>query len=119
MRGLKLGTVQYISSGDSLHRHNNQPQYLDSIIFLAASAYLASCFLASPGNFGFVNLTGMSFIISLYMDSDISVGQLLGRSGSFPLSFTFLSRSQRLKDSFGASIPVKYLFLSKYHHSVF
>jgi hypothetical protein len=35
---------------------------------------------------------------------DISGKQLLGSNGSLPVSITFLSISQRLKESFGASI---------------
>jgi hypothetical protein len=35
---------------------------------------------------------------------DISGKQLLGSNGSLPASITFLSISQRLKESFGASI---------------
>ena len=83
--------------------------HLDSIIFLAASAYLESCFLASPVNFGLTNLMGMSFMISLYIDIDISGKQLLGNNGSLPVSITFLSISHRLKESFGASIARKKL----------
>ncbi|CAG2059413.1 unnamed protein product [Timema podura] len=69
----------------------------------AASAYLESCFLASPVNLGLTSLIGISFIISLYMDIDISGKQLLGRRGSVPESITFLSINQRLKESFGPS----------------
>jgi hypothetical protein len=35
---------------------------------------------------------------------DISGKQLLGSNGSLPVSITFLSISQRLKESFGASM---------------
>ena len=50
-------------------------------------------------------LMGISLIISLFIDGDTSGLQSLGSIGSWPLSITFLSRSQRLKDSFGAWIP--------------
>lgn len=48
---------------------------------------------------------GMSFITSLNMDGEMTGSQSLGNSGSWPLSITFLSRSQRLNDSRGGSIP--------------
>jgi hypothetical protein len=41
---------------------------------------------------------------------DISGKQLLGNNGSLPVSITFLSISQRLKESFGASIAEKEVF---------
>jgi hypothetical protein len=44
------------------------------------------------------------------MDIDISGKQLLGSNGSLPVSITFLSISQRLKESFGASIAETYKF---------
>ena len=81
--------------------------YLDSIIFLAESAYFSSCFLASPEYLGLMSLMGMSFMISRYMDCEISDVQTDGSIGSFPISTTFLSNNQRLNDSDGASIPVK------------
>ena len=81
--------------------------HLESIIFFAASAYLKSCFLASDAYFGFISLTGMSFMISLYMDCDTSGVQFEGSIGSLPLSMTFLSSNQRLNDSTGASIASK------------
>ena len=80
--------------------------YLVSIIFFAASAYLASCLLASLTYFGCVNLTGISLIISLYIDWETSGVQLLGNIGSPPLSIIFLSNSHLLNDSGGASIPM-------------
>lgn len=58
--------------------------YLDSITFLAASAYLDNCFLASPVNFGLTSLIGMSSIISLYIDKETSGTHLLGKNGSDP-----------------------------------
>lgn len=81
--------------------------YLDSMVFLAASAYLVSCFLASPVNLGLTSLIGISFIISLYIELETSGKQLLGSKGSHPVSMTFLSISHLLKESFGASIPGK------------
>lgn len=50
-------------------------------------------------------LMGMSFMISLNMDGDTIGSQLLGSRGSVPLSTTFRSSIQRLKDSRGGSIP--------------
>ena len=85
------------------------PFYLDSIIFFAESAYFNSCFLASPEYFGLMSFIGMSFMISRYMDCEISDVQIDGNIGSLPMSTTFLSNSQRLKDSEGASIPAKQL----------
>lgn len=41
---------------------------------------------------------------------DISGKQLLGNNGSLPVSITFLSISQRLKESFGASIAETQVF---------
>jgi hypothetical protein len=83
-----------------------QQKYLVSIIFLAASAYLDSCFRASPVNFGRSSFMGKSFIISLYMESETSGWHWPGKSGSVPLSTTFLSSSQRLNESLGASIAI-------------
>ena len=48
---------------------------------------------------------GMSFITSLNMDGEMTGSQSLGSKGSWPLSITFLSSSQRLNDSRGGSIP--------------
>lgn len=79
--------------------------YLDSITFLAASAYRDNCFLASPVNFGLTSFIGISSIISLNIDNETSGMQLLGKKGSLPSSITFLSNNQRLNDSLGASIP--------------
>lgn len=75
--------------------------------FFAASAYLDNCFLASPVNFGLTSFMGMSSITSLYIESDISGTQRLGKNGSLPSSKTFLSMSHLLNDSFGASMPNK------------
>ena len=50
-------------------------------------------------------LMGISLIISLFMEGETSVVQWLGNMGSGPRSLTFLSSSQRLKDSRGAKIP--------------
>lgn len=50
-------------------------------------------------------LMGMSFMISLNMEGDTTGSQSLGKRGSVPLSTTFRSNIQRLKDSLGASIP--------------
>ena len=50
----------------------------------------------------------MSFMISRYMDCEISDVHTDGNMGSFPRSTTFLSNSQRLNDSDGASIPIKF-----------
>ena len=50
--------------------------------FLAASQYFDSCFLASPVNFGLTSFMGMSFMISRYMDMEISGEHLEGRTGS-------------------------------------
>lgn len=106
--------------------------YLESIIFLAASAYLNSSFRASSlylmrDNLGYTgihftmqsipvtcsslqeqtdtHLMGMSFITSRNMDGEMTGSQSLGSKGSWPLSITFLSSSQRLNDSRGGSIP--------------
>ena len=49
----------------------------------------------------------MSFMISRYIDCEISEVHIDGNIGSLPMSTTFLSSSQRLKDSDGASIPGK------------
>ena len=56
---------------------------------------------------GCVNFTGISLIISRYMDCDTSGVQLLGNMGSLPLSIIFLSNNHLLNDSGGASIPVR------------
>lgn len=69
---------------------------------------MRSCFLASPEYFGFTSFMGMSFMISLYMDGEMSDVQTDGNIGSFPRSTTFLSSNQRLKDSAGASMPTNY-----------
>ncbi len=50
-------------------------------------------------------LMGMSFMTSLNMDGEMTGSQSLGSKGSWPLSITFLSSNQRLKDSRGGSIP--------------
>lgn len=50
-------------------------------------------------------LMGMSFMISRNMEGDTMGSQLLGSKGSEPLSTTFRSSIQRLKDSRGGSIP--------------
>lgn len=44
-------------------------------------------------------------MISLNMEGDTTGSQSLGKRGSVPLSTTFLSNIQRLKDSLGGSIP--------------
>ena len=84
-----------------------QVTYRDSIIFLAASAYFDSCLRASPEDFGRTSLIGMSFMISRYIDMEISGKQKLGNMGSVPVSTTLRSKSHRLKDSFGGSIPAR------------
>ena len=56
-------------------------------------------------NLGFTSFMGTSFMISRYMDIEISGMQSEGRTGSMPRSIVFRSNSHRLKLSFGASMP--------------
>lgn len=58
----------------------------------------------------------MSFMISLNIDGEMTGSHSLGRNGSKPLSTTFLSKSQRLKDSRGGSMPVSKGFMDQGIH---
>lgn len=101
--------VVLLTDSYNIQNYNNATNFLEnyrvSIIFFAASAYLNNCRRTSPENFGLTSFTGISFIISLYIDCDTSGIQLDGSMASVPLSITFLSNSHLLKDSCGASIP--------------
>lgn len=68
---------------------------------------MTSYLVQAPSNWAVeLYLMGMSFIISRNMDGDTTGSQLLGNSGSHPLSTTLRSSIQRLKDSRGGSMPV-------------